>query len=153
MKVFLIPSISFTHEVDTTTPSFPVNETNGPDTIRTVSPNLKFLGSSSTSLPPLRVNHYSTQAGQTRIACPTCDAASIVTCSTPITVKVAHIRATITMIEFQIATVLPDITCVAPNVSPVGAQFCSWISFASVSSELENIPLTLTSIGPQVTSI
>src|ERR1044072_2917478 len=103
---------------------FPVNETNGPDTIRTVSPNLKFLGSSSTSLP-LRVNHYSTKVGQTRIACPTCDAALIVTCSTPIMVEVAHIRATIMTIEFQITTVLPDTTLVAPKVSTVGAQFCS----------------------------
>jgi hypothetical protein len=48
-----------------------------------------------------------------------------VACSTPITVEVAHIRATITTIKSQIAIVLANITRVTPEVPPVGAQFCS----------------------------
>ncbi|HYV13494.1 MAG TPA: hypothetical protein VE980_21495 [Pyrinomonadaceae bacterium] len=47
------------------------------------------------------------------------------TCSTPITVEVAHIRATITTIKSQIAIVMTDVTRVAPDVPPIGAQFCS----------------------------
>ena len=37
--------------------------------------------------------------------------------------------------------------------TPIGAQFRSRISFVSVSSELKQVSLTLTSICPQVTAI
>jgi uncharacterized membrane protein len=48
---------------------------------------------------------------------------------------------------------LPDIAPVAEDVSPIGAQFRSWNTFVSVSSELKDISLALTSICPQVASI
>jgi hypothetical protein len=63
--------------------------------------------------------------GQARIACPPVAAGLVVTCSTPITVEVAHIRATIKTIKSYVAIVLADVTRVTPNVPPVGAQFCS----------------------------
>jgi len=48
---------------------------------------------------------------------------------------------------------MTDLTRVAPDVPPIGAQFSSWRSFVSVVAELNNISSTLTSICPQVTSI
>ena len=51
--------------------------------------------------------------------------ALVVTCSTPIAVEVAHVRAAIATIEFHIPTVVPNVTAVAPDVFSIGAQFCS----------------------------
>jgi hypothetical protein len=66
------------------------------------------------------------QVGQAGIACPIFFSnALVVTSSMPITVEVAHIRATITTIKSYIATVLMNITRVTSEVSAVGAQFCS----------------------------
>ena len=73
--------------------------------------------------------------------------------STPIAIEVAQVRTAIATIESCVMSVVADVTRVAPEISPVGAQFCSRSSITSIFSELAQISLAVTSIGPQVATI